>query len=565
MTDNIFAKIVSTPTLNSWSQAYNAGGLFITLSLSREEANEDESLALLGKEILNTLEAEYFSLEEKKLKTIEQAVKASFEKVTKETRLDFALVSVVENILYAFTEGKSRIILKRGEKTGTVITESDELKSASGYLEDKDLIILETEKFSKIVTDKTLLASLNSSPTEIAEALSPEIHGTEDGGAAAIIIGYRKKEVTVPEAHEESIGGAIEKQEIATEKIKRKIKLPKISLAFLNGKFKNPIKLNSTRKIILGVVFLIIAILLFGIHSTIKKQGDQKIKLLFEESYNPAQKKFEEGENLLSLNKNLARDDFLAAQKLLNESKSKFKPGSKEEQQISDLLKKVEENLASASEVNLVDAKEVDKNQSLLLASEIKNSDYNYFYSSDNKIYIGNDKEIAIDSKTIVKKDNNWASIGGLGVYLGNVYVLDKKEGILKFASGSYSKSSYLSSDISPDFSKASSIAIDGSIYVLSTDGSIAKFLKGRLEDFKISGLDTSISSPTRIYTNADFDNVYILDNGNSRIVVLNKDGAYQAQYKAGIIKNAKDFEVLEKDKKIFILSGNKIYQINLK
>lgn len=71
--------------------------------------------------------------------------------------------------------------------------------------------------------------------------------------------------------------------------------------------------------------------------------------------------------------------------------------------------------------------------------------------------------------------------------------------------------------------------------------------------------------NPTRIYTNINNDNIYVLDNGNSRIVILDKNGAYKAQYKADIIKTAKDFDVFEKDKKIFVLSSGKIYQIDLK
>jgi len=55
------------------------------------------------------------------------------------------------------------------------------------------------------------------------------------------------------------------------------------------------------------------------------------------------------------------------------------------------------------------------------------------------------------------------------------------------------------------------------------------------------------------------------LDNGNSRIVVLDKNGSYKSQYQTSIIKNTKDFEVIEGGKKIFILSQNKIYQIDLK
>ena len=98
-----------------------------------------------------------------------------------------------------------------------------------------------------------------------------------------------------------------------------------------------------------------------------------------------------------------------------------------------------------------------------------------------------------------------------------------------------------------------------------TTDGNINKFTKGASDTFAITGLETALSGPTKIYTNASDDNIYVLDNGNSRIVVFDKTGKYKNQYQAGIIKTAKDFDVLEKDKKIYVLSDGKIYEVDLK
>ena len=146
-------------------------------------------------------------------------------------------------------------------------------------------------------------------------------------------------------------------------------------------------------------------------------------------------------------------------------------------------------------------------------------------------------------------------------------YVLDKYEGqIIKFvpASGSaYTNSNYLTDASS--FSKVNSIAIDGAIYVLFVDGKIDKFLKGTKQSFNVTGLNKPLSNPTRIYTDADSDSIYILDKGGSRVVVLNKEGSFTADYSATLLKNALDFEVLEKDKKINFLADKKVYQIEIK
>ena len=78
-------------------------------------------------------------------------------------------------------------------------------------------------------------------------------------------------------------------------------------------------------------------------------------------------------------------------------------------------------------------------------------------------------------------------------------------------------------------------MAIDSSIYIVSSDGSINKFTKGASDTFALSGLDKSLLNPTKIFTNANTDNIYVLDNGNSRILVLDKTGHLKNQYKLSL------------------------------
>ena len=52
-------------------------------------------------------------------------------------------------------------------------------------------------------------------------------------------------------------------------------------------------------------------------------------------------------------------------------------------------------------------------------------------------------------------------------------------------------------------------------------------------------------------------NSMYVLDNGNSRIVQLGKDGTFQAQYVSDVLNKAKDIDVQESNKKIFILTSN--------
>ena len=114
--------------------------------------------------------------------------------------------------------------------------------------------------------------------------------------------------------------------------------------------------------------------------------------------------------------------------------------------------------------------------------------------------YYINNTGIFSDSKStpLIKNNNDWQTIGGLSTYEGNFYILDKKLGILKYVSesGGYGKSNYFAKDISPDVSNAVSIAIDSSIYVLQSNGSLTKFTRGEPDTFSLKGLDKPFSSP---------------------------------------------------------------------
>jgi len=114
-------------------------------------------------------------------------------------------------------------------------------------------------------------------------------------------------------------------------------------------------------------------------------------------------------------------------------------------------------------------------------------------------------------------------------------------------------------------FSQPVSMAIDGSIWVLQADGRIFKFTRGQKEIFGMAGLDKSLLEPKAIFTDEDQENLYILDSGNRRIVVLEKSGEYHSQYSGEELSQATDLFVSEEIGKIFILDQNRIYNFEIK
>jgi hypothetical protein len=589
-----FAKIVANPSAFSWSQIYSAGKLFAVISLEAEAENQEKDfLNILGKEILTTLEQEFFTLETKDLDSIKEAVLTTSKKIPTEINCSFVIAALANNILYLYILGNGRASLKREGKLGNLIEavdqKSDALKVASGYLQDGDIIVLQTKQFSDVISVGTLSEFMdNLAPSEIAENLAPLVHEKEEAGAAAIIAHYKApvaEEIAEPledeetEMEEKTLPNEPSSAETSfyTPTATRRTSLldkAKPLTASLFSKLRRPqgSGLNHSRKIILTIVIVILVVFVGSVFFAINKQQAEKTQAAFQAIYPQALKDYNEGEGLVELNQNLARDSFQQAQQILNGGKDSLPKTSKEEKQVLDLLSKVNTALSSASGVTNAQAKEVPTSTSQYLLAETAN-DGLYFTADSSHIYGLTQTAVytlnpdGTNKKSIITNSSDWKQPGGLSTYIGNVYVLDKAQNqILKYvnADSGFVKANYFSTT-SPDLSKAVSMAIDSSIYVLTSDGNISKFTKGSPDTFTIAGLDTPLNNPTRIFTDAAASNVYVLDNGNSRIVVFDKSGNYKNQYQAGIIKNAKDFDVLETDKKIYVLSGGKTYEIDLK
>jgi len=580
-----FAKIVANPSAYSWSQVYNAGKLFAVLSLeTSEETKEKDYLNVLGKEILDTLEQEFFTLETKDLDSIKEAVLQTSQKIPENVTSSFVIVTFVNNILYIYILGNGKVSLKRDGRLGNLLEANDQkpdsLKLASGFLQDNDVVILQTKQFCDIISIETLSEFLdNLPPSEAAENLAPLVHEKEESGAASIIIGYKAplEEEEITANHKPKEEASKEQSPFYSPKLDRNgsflAKIEPLILSFFS-KLRLPLRLelNHPRKVILTIVLVIIVVFVGSIAFALKKQQDTKTQEVFASIYPEASKKYEEGESLMELNQNLARESFSKAQGLLESGKDKLPKDSSEEKKVLELLAKVNSALGQTSGVTSSNAKQVDSETSSVLLQEIKNS--GLYFSQDNKNIYGltNSSVFSLsrdgsDKKTIIESDQNWKRVVGVFPYNGNIYVLDADQNqIFKYVptSSGFSNTNYFSTT-KPDFSNAVSLAIDSSIYVLSLSGNVDKFTRGNVDNFSLSGLDKKLLNPTRIFTDADTDNIYILDNGNLRIVVFDKTGSYKSQYQATVIGNAKDFDVLEKDKKVFILSSGKVYEIDLK
>ncbi len=168
-----------------------------------------------------------------------------------------------------------------------------------------------------------------------------------------------------------------------------------------------------------------------------------------------------------------------------------------------------------------------------------------------------------------------WKKPAAGGAYAGNFYLLDPQANrILKYlpAGNDYTNppTDYVLST-GVDLAGAVDMGIDGHIYVLLADGKVLNFLAGKLQPFTITGLDEPLQSPVAMcVTGEDPErgSVYIADAGLARVVQLNKQGQFIAQFKAeegrSSLAELSGLFVDEAAQRIYLASGPKVYMAPL-
>ena len=605
-----FAKIVASPTDESWSQVYSAGTLFAVISLTKKSVEEDVTLNVIGKGIINNLEAEFFGLETKNLESIKNALESAIESTPEKVHLNLILTCIKDSTSYIFLVGKGEIVLKRNNEIGTILKEHTRkgeseriVHAGSGPLIDKDMLILKTPEFRNIIPTLAEKEALNTnSAEEAAEILSPLVHKEKNGATSALILTYSSPDQDAGATMHEPL----DTEDQQRDDLPSQIIPPQHSPIIANGgdnfdhskpeaesesDFFTPpsepvskeekkirhfpfitLRLTKKKRLYALITVAILLLLLGSLFITSLLRENTKSQKEFEKIYAEAQKEIAEAESLEDLNAAVAQDNYQNAEKILKDSQNKFKAGSKERQQIDELLEKIAKKTSATEVATPTKVKEVEKNKSPLLALRLdkkallvaKNDDSDLFYLTEKAI---TSSPTSGEEKTVFDNDGDWEDALGLGAFGSNVYLLDRKEGLLKFVAGTsgYGKTSYLADGVTIDLKKAQDMTIDASVYILYSDGTVEKFTKGKKDDFTLSGLKKPLKSPTRIHTDESLDNIYILDQGNNRIVKIDKNGLFKEEFVSPTLKNALALDVSEKDNSIFVLAKDKVYELKIR
>lgn len=361
--------------------------------------------------------------------------------------------------------------------------------------------------------------------------------------------------------------------------------------------FKFP-KFNFVNKRIL--IAIVIVLLIGGLFGGIMFQQVQKASkqrgAQFQKIYSPAQSKFEEGLSLASINKSEAIITLNDAIKLVNDGLSTFPESSNEYKKLSGLKSEIENKISEigggSSAKNIKEVLKAEDELSSIDSVTLKGRDVVIGNSNSKKAAIVTDGKIkkifdakgsiefiSSDDKFIytmgdggiikIDRGNGKAEIiienakgSAIDVFGGNVYTLTGND-VKKYRSPSYQEASYFAS--TPDFKNTPiDMSISGPVYVLETGGTIERYTKGKKDDFTLKGLIAPFADNARLYTDGDFENLYIMDVKNQRVVVLNNKGEYQNQYEGKFIKDAKSFAIDEKNKIGYVVSNNTLFSFDL-
>ncbi len=150
--------------------------------------------------------------------------------------------------------------------------------------------------------------------------------------------------------------------------------------------------------------------------------------------------------------------------------------------------------------------------------------------------------------------------ITDLAMYEGKPYVLDAAHNrilrLLPAADGFGKPQAYLRD--TTDISKGVSLAIDGSVWVLTRQGEIIKLTRGTRKDFETEPTEPAVAAATALsMSSASF---FVLEPAASRVLRYAKaDGRLEAQYEAEALSQATGLAVPTDGSALIVTVGNRV------
>ena len=602
------SKLTGTPDASGWAQIHDftpdepekllkRGRLFAVIS-TQDAAGGIDTISL-GREILTRIHEEYFSeTETSAFEALKASVNKVFQEFSEEKPIQIGAAVFLDNALYISVVGGVKAFLLR---EGVFAKLADEANSVSGIIKEGDTLLLGTKRFFEATPIGVIKGMLESgSPESTVQNLAPIVHGGDKNGSfGVVIVSTGDKPIVAPAEESKVVVAGVWRKKVASF-------LDKIIGLFPDKKLyirADTQELGEEKKrnvaVIVGILLLLI--LAVSIFFGIRQASFKQVRSKYEGRLREAQHNLEEAKSLSNLDGERARQLIFSAKEIA----FSLRDDGVKDPELDTLLSDINQSLgdiggvyqdppelfldlslltsgfngsalaASDGQMAVLDRDgqrvvsiNIETKKTETLAGPELLSKASEIGAYTDRVFVADDGGISeileSNTKRIIEKD--WDGEIKFASYTGNIYVIDEGAGLIyRYQGGETfgSKENWFGAGINPDLSGTLSMAIDGSIWVLQSSGRILKFSQGSPEAFNITGVDGSLSEAVSIYTDQDSDFLYILDK-SGRVVVVDKKGEYKAQYSDDKIKEATSLVVSEKDKKIILLVGPKLYSIGL-
>ena len=209
-----------------------------------------------------------------------------------------------------------------------------------------------------------------------------------------------------------------------------------------------------------------------------------------------------------------------------------------------------------------IEKKQTTAAQNILSGTTPKEADKVIFISEDNTLstYTNADQGLTAQDISFPKLT---ATIADISIYNRKLYSLDTAESqIYKHSETQtgYDKGMAWVKD-TVDLSQATSLTIDGSIYVLKETGDIIKLVRGRQESFTIKNLSPPLTHGTQIWTYNEVPHIFILDTVGKRVIMADKEGNVITQFMSESFSNPTSMLVDYEQKSVYVLDTNTVYR----
>ena len=621
----VSAKVSGIPNASGWTQVHEfkpeeeeklqkRGHLFAVFSTKKKEEGLDSVTS--GRELLSRLHEEYFgNMDIQAFIALKNAVAKVSDEFSKTWGdVEISTVVLLEDVVYSAAVGGGKVAIYRDGAIATILESGGlETIAASGYPKEGDYIILGSKLFFENIPLGTLKASLEGPDLSSSiESLAPQVSANENSGnMGAVVIGFGKKIIleAIREALpiKESASVIKSKTTMLFQNTIKKIAgivtkvVPERKIYVREKRLDDQAGVGRKTTFYVGIVLLILLFVSIGFG--IKQNLTKRYKSTYQEELTLARNNLNEAETIFSTDPKIARELFLDTQTKVSDLLSR----KIEDKELSSLSERVKEK---EGEILGIYKEEPVLYLDLSLLSSGFRGDKVIFSGGNIFVFDKNGKKIvkiAIDTKktqivagpekvegatdifayqdsvygvfsdgiyslgTAKKKviEKTWDGDIFAYAYTGNTYLLDKAANIIwryqGTGDGFGAKQNWIAPKITPDFKNAKQIVIDGTIWVLSDPFNISRFSQGSPQAFKPQGVYPNIQNITAIHSNEENKYIYLLDKEGGRIVVLEKNGNYKAQYQSDKFKEGTGIIVSEKTSKAVILTKEKLIQVDLK